>query len=113
MNIEIIAIPPGEAPEHIRAQWLGICLPLLINKESVFQTVGVLSGPKTLFAALSFYFLGGVKAERGYAVSAKIAIDILEQSSPEAAQWWKHNTNMYTKKNAVFVFHSHVCLKKL
>jgi hypothetical protein len=31
VGVEIIAVPPGEAPEEIRAAWVGLTLPELVS----------------------------------------------------------------------------------
>ena len=32
MDIRIISTPPGEAPEHVRAAWIGLTLPAAVSR---------------------------------------------------------------------------------
>jgi hypothetical protein len=78
--IEIIKIPPGEAPESVRKEWVGLKLPLVDELPTTIGHFGVV----------------GVKSKRpvssgGYPVDTKTAVEILEKKSPEAAAWWKEN----------------------
>ena len=51
MEIRIISAPPGEAPDHIRAAWIGLVLPIAVPGARYLPTVGVLSRPKSRFGA--------------------------------------------------------------
>ncbi|MCK9588143.1 MAG: hypothetical protein M0Q93_02130 [Terrimicrobiaceae bacterium] len=74
-KFKIIAAPPGQAPEWVRNEWIGLELPL--DEPANGVQMGVLGG----------------QAENvgGCAVRGDIAIDLLEGKSPDAAQWWKVN----------------------
>src|SRR5262245_17149701 len=76
--IRIIATPPGEAPEHIRAAWVGLALPLASEETepATFATEGVVTGKSEGHTA-------------GYQVLIVEAIRILEREKPQAADWWK------------------------
>jgi hypothetical protein len=74
-KIKIVGIPPGEAPEWVRKEWVGLELPLAKRTDSPVVTYGVLSGSPS--------------NEGGYAVKAYEAFMILEKKSPRAHQWWK------------------------
>jgi hypothetical protein len=108
--IRIIAIPPGEAPLWVREKWVGIELPLA-DGDSVVQvfTSGVLSGPRNRFLAIIWGLLRRLKVQSGYPVYVKDALDILEQTAPEAAMWWRENVPRLQKPKRKFLFASSVC----
>ncbi len=87
--IEIIATPPGEAPEKIRKSWIGIVVPLLFNAQTEQERTGygVLTGPRLGLLAL-FPFLYKTKVKRkGYRVSSLDAIAALAKKDESAAEW--------------------------
>jgi hypothetical protein len=109
-RIRIIAIPPGEAPQWVREQWVGLELPLAqqsrrARSRSVF---GVLSGPRGLLARLLAILTGRASRESGYAVRVSDAVAVLESKSPEAAAWWRTNVPM-TSPFRCFLFSESVC----
>jgi hypothetical protein len=97
-HIRIIRVPPGEAPEMIRAQWVGLVLPLA-HGSSAFQleSVGVLSGKKEDEPVI------------GYLVEVKAAVEILAMKSVDAASWWRTNASHLFADGMTFIFHEHVC----
>jgi len=76
--IRIVAAPPGEAPEEIRSEWIGLELPLLPGEPLPIttQTVGVLTDRPTGVAT-------------GFVVDGAKAIEMLAARSPTAAEWWR------------------------
>ena len=75
--IRIVSIPPGEAPEWVRREWLGMIIPLSEDQSYVMLT-GVRSG----------------KIEQNqdvYSVSSGDAIYLLGKKSLDAAYWWIKN----------------------
>ncbi len=78
-QIKIVAVPPGQAPLEIRQQWVGIILPVAENLPPNTFEMGV--------------FGGKCENSGGYPVEIKVAIRELEKKSPEAADWWRSNTN--------------------
>ena len=77
LNIKVIKIPAGPAPEKVRKAWVG--LNLLANRTT-------LKGPEVDFTNDNMVFRGET-----YMVPTEIALEILEQKSPEAAQWFRVN----------------------
>jgi len=49
-SIQIVGIPPGEAPEEIRRCWVGLTLPLAMAGPQSRLGSGVLSGPRSIAA---------------------------------------------------------------
>ena len=91
MNIRIASVPPGEAPEEVRAAWVGLSLPVTTPKPRTVRTHGVRSGPRNALALFLATLVGGGRRERGYLVDAAAAIDLLGRHSPEAAAWWREH----------------------
>ena len=76
--IDIIDVPPGEAPEWVRKEWVGLRLPISNDQETKgLVQIGV---------------LGGESQHRGgYRIDTAEAITALRGVSPEAAGWWETN----------------------
>ena len=75
-KIKIIATPPGEAPEWVRKEWIGVIIP--VPPEFPFGTErGVVSGKKV------------TANHGGYQVLTADALEALEKKSLKAAEWWK------------------------
>jgi len=86
--IQIIAPPPGQAPEWVRKQWVGCILPT--SGTSLGRHLGVLDHKPNDDNAY------------GYRVEKKVAIEVLRQKSPEAAEWWDENTVIAPGSGLVF-----------
>ena len=109
MNIRIINIPPGEAPDEVRAAWVGLVLPVTGSGRGSFQTVGVLTRPKSWIGLLIACLLGRTTREEGYRVEACKAVEILSAQSASAAQWWREHAALSIRPGALFVFAAEVC----
>jgi hypothetical protein len=81
MYIRIISSPPGDAPENVRADWVGLVLPLAVPRVHDVDTVGVLSRPKRGFGSFFAHLAGRTKKEQGYTVEAARSIEILATHS--------------------------------
>jgi hypothetical protein len=88
-------MPPGEAPELIKKEWIGLELPIEERPASI--EVGVVSGK--------------IGQTEGYFVRIEEALRILETKSPAAAQWWRDNTLLCpaTKRLTGLIFSTYVC----
>ena len=79
-HIEIISVPPGEAPLAVRQEWVGMILPVAENLPPDTIEIGVFGGepePDSL---------------NGYSVETVLAIQELEKHDrPKAANWWRRN----------------------
>jgi len=109
--IEIIATPPGEAPEEIRKGWIGVVIPLPRGFQAEQTTVGygVLTGPRTWWSAL-LPFLHKKKVKwLGYRVSGREAVDALAKKDPAAASWWKENAPHVMGRLWFLSFPTEVC----
>ena len=77
-KIKFIGVPPGQAPDWVRKEWIGVEVPLI-------------EGPP-LNPALLAGALGGKADPRsfgGYRVEPVVAFAALREKSPEAADWWE------------------------
>ena len=93
-KIKIIATPPGEAPEWVRNEWVGLELPVVeVDMKGVIQFGAAECGPPQNIG--------------GYQVETKKAIEILKEKNPKAAQWWLENPLL--KFMDVLVFKKEVC----
>jgi hypothetical protein len=110
MTIRIVNPPAGEAPESVRAAWVGISLPVDGPQHLITcRTVGVCRGPRSLLAGILCILLGRTKIERGYRVRSAVAIDLLCKRAPEAAAWWRENTPHLLKPGGVLIFQEAAC----
>jgi len=109
--IEIIATPPGEAPEEIRKSWIGVVIPLPANAQTVQERAGygVLTGPRSLLLAL-LSFLHKTKVKRkSYRVSSLDAIEALAKKDHSAAEWWRKNSPHLMRRHWQLLFAADVC----
>lgn len=108
-EVQIVSVPPGDAPLWVREKWVGLVLPVA-GKYGVTQStsVSVLVKP-TIFHHLLAILLGRSQKVAGYRVEAKRAVDILATKSPEAAEWWRQNTPAFLERGRLFVFHAEAC----
>lgn len=84
--LKIHSTPSGEAPEHIRNAWVGICIP--------YPEFSRIKGPYEV--DLAGVLTGASRGKKKvFPISAQDAIDVLAQTQPEAALWWKRSGNYY------------------
>ena len=108
--IRIIAVPPGEAPLWVREKWVGLELPLALDAAARdYVGFGVVSGPQTWLRQMWDIVRGRADRVRGYAVEGARAVEILQSSSPEAADWWRTHAPRHLAPRRYLVFHAHVC----
>ena len=110
-TIRIVAIPPGEAPIEVRKAWVGLELPLARGETGARRMPigGVLTGPKTAIGQLFKLLTFGYDRARGYLVEAVVAIEILAEHAPDAAQWWSENSPHLIRPGRHLIFHAEVC----
>lgn len=78
MKVRITKVPDGPAPEWVRKAWVGMIL------------VGEATSPDSVEAD----FATGVPIENrgaGFAVCTDVAIELLSEKSPDAADWFRKN----------------------
>jgi hypothetical protein len=112
LGIKIISTPPGEAPRQVREAWVGLVLPLeegLFSQPGVYKTVGPLSEFKSKIASVVPRDALQVGSTEGFIVQAVKAFEILAESSPDAARWWKKHTPQLFQPDRWLCFHTEVC----
>src|SRR5262245_46741567 len=110
MNVRIVDVPAGEAPEWVRKQWVGLVLPLADGEEGArsARTWSILTGPTTLPAQLWRLCTGKDNRTFGYVVDARRAWDILAERSPDAAQWLRTHA-VLKQPGQKLVFPAEIC----
>jgi hypothetical protein len=73
------------------------------------KIAGVLTGPKSFLGLVVALLAGRVSSERGYSVLTLAAIDALEKTRPDAAQWWRENTPHLAVARRHFIFAESAC----
>ncbi|MGE0653791.1 MAG: hypothetical protein AB7P12_18900 [Alphaproteobacteria bacterium] len=107
-SIRIVSTPPGDAPQWVREEWVGLELPIVGTRSRRSLSFSVNVKPRLLhvvWAALS----GKAEIMTGYQVEARRAVDILAAKSSEAADWWRQNTPELLRPGCPFGFHAEAC----
>ena len=109
MLIEIISLPKGEAPEHIRAAWIGLHLTASDNSPIDMPISHVISGPRSRIGVLIHRLRGLEEHWDGFVVNALDAVETLAALSPHAAIWWQDNTPHLLDGKQSLVFDAECC----
>ncbi|MDR3089281.1 MAG: hypothetical protein LBU39_05635 [Desulfobulbaceae bacterium] len=106
MRLRITSTPPGEAPFWVREKGLGLNLPLAQRKSPLLtvRVFGIFTGPKGFVSGVIAFLLGRHEKQSGYVVETLVAIEVLAQSSPQAAAWWRENVPHLIKPRPFFFF---------
>lgn len=107
-SVRIISTPPGDAPLWVREKWIGLDLPIVgnVSRRSLALSIDTKS------TALSHWWAvlrRRTEIIHGYHVEAQRAVDILSETSPEAANWWRQNCPDMLRGDRHFVFHAEAC----
>jgi hypothetical protein len=97
-RVRIIALPPGDPPEWVRAAWVGLELPLILKQ------VRPEDGPAQQAVSRQEVFIAN-----GYAVDGKTAVAMVESASFDAGKWWRDNAPDVLAPGYQMVFPAHVC----
>ena len=94
MKVRIVSVPPGQAPEWVRKEWVGLeLLVTIVSSPEEFEQTGVKFGkPENL---------------GGYTIETTTALAILREKNPEAARWWDQNIS--PELMPYLVFKKEVC----
>jgi|GEM_PF-4319149 len=84
-------------------------LPLAAKRQRVWIGFGVLSGPTNVLAEVWAMLRGESTKTDGYLVNAKLAVELLDEVEPNAAQWWRENTQRLLTGSQSFVFDAAAC----
>lgn len=92
-QIQIIAVPPGQAPLWVREEWVGLVLPVEDPPTDGNIQIGARGGrPENI---------------GGYYVRTTAALEALGRKSPDAAEWWE--SNQLARVSPWLVFKREVC----
>ncbi len=91
-RIQIVDVPPGQAPEWVRKSWVGLEMDAR-NSEGAGLQLGVLGGQS--------------QNAGGYAVSTREALDALNRANPNAAEWFRKKSIAAFGDHLIFA--RHVC----
>ncbi|HEX8525478.1 hypothetical protein [Allosphingosinicella sp.] len=109
MDVTIIRRPDGEAPEWVRDAWIGLRLPVARPQSTMWRAFGILSvGPGLLAQLVALIRDRSIPIE-GYAVKAEIAVRLLAERNPVAADWWSQNTPKLLDGRSLLVFEEAAC----
>jgi hypothetical protein len=104
MRIRIVRRPIGEAPAWVRDAWTGLSLPLATPSAHTTHGFGVLSTPSSRLGEIWAILRGKSIKMNGYFVDARLAVELLEVTRPEAAQWWRDNAPRMLDGTRYFIF---------
>ena len=110
--LEFVSPPPGEAPEEVRAAWVGLRVPVTKKESRLVKgmpVVGVCSGPQGFWAQLWALVTRRVEYWNGYAIASAKCIELLHDHAPAAAAWWAQHAPRYLKSKSRFVFPAECC----
>lgn len=107
--VKIIRRPEGEAPEWVRDAWIGLVLPLAVDDVVTSAAFGVLSMPRNRLAEWWRLRTRKFDTVTGYVVDAGLAIDLLAETQPEAADWWRTHCPFFCKPGQTFIFDLPAC----
>jgi hypothetical protein len=99
LRFRILSPPPGQAPPHIRAAWVGCVLPLYTTSDD----------PKVPQKTKGRRSSRDEGDPPGFVVHAVDAIAVLDRHNAEAAQWWRQNMPHVIKPGQLFVYPGTVC----
>jgi hypothetical protein len=109
-KIRITDVPLGEAPDWVRAAWVGLELLVVHRSHAVTMPgFGVITMPRSWLGMVWGRVSGKATRITGYLVSAGDAVELLADSNPQAAQWWRDNTPHLIQPRRTFLFNIEAC----
>ena len=109
MHVKIVQRPTGTAPDPIRDGWIGLTLPTLNTRPRQWRSFSMAQAGASRWQRIVDMVRGRTQRLSGYAVPARAAVDILAQSQPEAADWYRANAASLLKRRGYFLFDSQAC----
>jgi hypothetical protein len=109
VKIKITSSPIGEAPSEVRAAWIGLTLPLVVEQRGRWKGFGVLSSPKTFISQMFMILVVRTYKIDGYIVDAHNAVSQLASHNPKAAEWWTRNAPNAISEGQFFIFDAQAC----
>ena len=108
-EVEIVIAPGGDPPDWVRKSWVGLRLPVIGDVQEMDIHGVSAATPKGKIGRALARLLRRLVPARGYLINAAQAVDILEDSKPEAARWWRENTPQMLDGRANLMFHEWAC----
>jgi hypothetical protein len=109
MSIKILRRPLGEAPEWVRDAWIGLSLPTHQKSAHTLRALSALSGRNGLLLRLVDVIRGKSFRIFGFMVNGKTAVDLLAETQPAAAEWWRTNAAGYLSGREYLIFDAACC----
>lgn len=111
-DIRTVAVPPGIAPLEVRRTWVGLRLPVAsVGKQGRVRapSTGGVQGRQTFGGWIGVWVRNGLRFDTYYAVEGTSAIDILSETQPEAAAWYRENQPNLLRSGTLMGFPVEVC----
>lgn len=110
MHIKIVHRPEGEAPDWVRDAWIGLSLPTVQRLPRVWFTVGMDKSQANVLSRLLHLSMGKTRRVSGFAVNALAAVNLLTETQPAAAEWWRTNMPKLLTGKRYLVFDVDCCV---
>jgi hypothetical protein len=82
ISIQIVSLPPGDVPEWVRREWVGLTFPVISRNEKPVIDLFV-----------DFLKRRNADYPAGWRVKWDIAMNKLGDKSPAAREWWEKNVS--------------------
>lgn len=109
MNIRIVHRPDGESPDWVRNAWVGLTLPTPYRHARTWRTLDTERSQANLLFRLLYLLLGKTDRVRGFPVTARDAVNVLAETQPAAAEWWRANRPKLLTGRRYLVFDADCC----
>ena len=107
--IIVVRRPIGDAPEWVKDAWIGVRLPVAKTQATSHAGFSVTKGPHTLIPRLWSILRKKSDYYSGYVVHAKTSVEILSETRPDAANWWRTNVHNCLQGFNCFLFDEESC----
>ncbi len=107
-EVEVVSLPYVDPPLWVAKAWVGLQLPVASGVQE-FETRMLTKAPNTKWRWYMAKLLRRTATVRGYLVNVKHAVDILSETNPEAARWWRENQPGLMDGKSCIVFRERAC----
>jgi len=108
LKVMIVSLPYIDPPLWVAKAWVGLHLPVASGVQE-FETRMMSKAPNSKWRWRLAKLLRRTTNVRGYLVNVKQAVDILAQTNPEAADWWRDNRPNLMDGHSCIVFRETAC----
>ena len=109
MNVRVVRMPLGDAPEWVREAWVGLSLPITGVGPRRWRAITAAGGPATIMDYVRARLTGRTTVIVGYEVNGKIAIERLGGLNAAAAAWWLEQSPAWAAGTVSFLFDTNSC----